>query len=94
MLSSRAFALLCALLLTFAPRLLTFAPRLAFQYAINKEVVEKGRKLREIEVVEVLDKICVKNMDKYGLVLDQNGQVLPGAQARTMARAHAGTDTY
>jgi hypothetical protein len=85
---SRAFALVCA-------KHLTFSPRLALQYAINREVVEKGRKLREIEVVEVLDKICVKNMDKYGLVLDQNGQVLPGAhtQARTRACAHAGTDT-
>merc|ERR1719329_332851 len=43
-------------------------------YAINRQVAEKGRKLREVEVVEVLDKICVQNMDKYGLVLDQDGQ--------------------
>jgi len=44
-------------------------------YAINAKETEHGRKLREVEVVEILDKICVVNMDKYGLVLDGNGKV-------------------
>lgn len=44
-------------------------------YAINARENENGRKLREVEVVEVLDKICVVNMDKYGLMLDGNGKV-------------------
>ena len=45
-------------------------------YGINRQVNEVGRKLREVEVLEILDSICAKNMDKYGLVLDSNGQVL------------------
>ena len=45
-------------------------------YGINRQVNEVGRKLREVEVLEILDSICAKNMDKYGLVLDSNGQVI------------------
>ena len=44
-------------------------------FAINKHQNDQGRKLREVEVVEILDKICSQNMDKYGLVLDDQGQV-------------------
>jgi len=43
-------------------------------YGINRQVIEVGRKLREVEVIEILDKICATNMDKYGLLLDANGQ--------------------
>lgn len=46
-------------------------------YAINARENDTGRTLREVEVVEVLDKICEHNMDKYGLMLDDKGQVGP-----------------
>lgn len=46
-------------------------------YAINARENDTGRKLREVEVVEVLDNVCTLNMDKYGLMLDDKGQVGP-----------------
>lgn len=45
-------------------------------FVINKKEHDEGRKLREVEVVEILDNICVNNMDKYGLVLDADGKVV------------------
>ena len=45
-------------------------------FVINKKENDEGRKLREIEVVEILDSICENNMDKYGLVLDKDGKVI------------------
>jgi hypothetical protein len=47
-------------------------------FGINRNENELGRKLKEVEVVEVLDKVCTQNMDKYGLMLDEKGQ--PTAQ--------------
>jgi hypothetical protein len=43
-------------------------------FVINKQENDLGRALKEVEVLEVLDKVCDVNMDRYGLLLDENGQ--------------------
>uniref|UniRef100_A0A7S4L2Y7 Saposin B-type domain-containing protein n=1 Tax=Guillardia theta TaxID=55529 RepID=A0A7S4L2Y7_GUITH len=41
-------------------------------YAINRDETNLKRKLREVEIVEILENVCSHNMNEYGLVLDEN----------------------
>eukprot|EP00286_Rhodomonas_abbreviata_P025101 CAMPEP_0181312382 /NCGR_PEP_ID=MMETSP1101-20121128/13665_1 /TAXON_ID=46948 /ORGANISM="Rhodomonas abbreviata, Strain Caron Lab Isolate" /LENGTH=161 /DNA_ID=CAMNT_0023419225 /DNA_START=101 /DNA_END=586 /DNA_ORIENTATION=+ len=50
---------------------------LEMAYGINMQETEKGRKLSEIETVEVMEQMCVTKLDRYGLVLDKDGNPTP-----------------
>lgn len=38
------------------------------------KAADKGRKMREDEIVDAMDRICMDEMDNYGLVLDPKTQ--------------------